>query len=61
MATDAGISLSLRNRMKGMRKLPQMLTKAQTTTTTMPGRMTGSATSKNAWSGEAPATIALSS
>ena len=44
-----------------MRKLPQMFTKAQTTTTTMPGRITGSATSKKACTGEAPAIIALSS
>ena len=51
----------MRSRMKGIRKLPQILTKAQTTTTTMPGRITGNATSKNAWIGEAPATMALSS
>ena len=46
---------------EGDEEAAQMLTKAQTTTTTMPGRMTGSATSKKACSGEAPATIALSS
>ncbi|MNT88037.1 hypothetical protein D3C72_2285310 [compost metagenome] len=47
--------------MKGIRKEPQILTKAQTTTTTIPGRMTGRATSKKACTGEAPATMALSS
>ena len=47
--------------MKGIRNEPQMLTNAHTTTTTMPGRITGSATSKNACTGEAPATMALSS
>ncbi|MNU07023.1 hypothetical protein D3C72_2524360 [compost metagenome] len=61
MATEAGILLSLRRRMKGIRNEPQIFTNAQTTTTTMPGRMTGRATSKKACTGEAPATMALSS
>jgi hypothetical protein len=47
--------------MNGIRKLPQTFTIDQTAITAMPGRASGTTTSRRIWKGEAPNTLADSS